>query len=156
MIREEDAKGEDHPGSEAEALESILLRLIWQEHKRLGQALATYQLTVPQFYALRSIARHEAGCPMSRLAELTHQSSPTMTDIVDRLVKAGLVSRRQDEGDRRKVLVELTPAGQEHLERVRQVKRDGLRRALERVGETDRRELLRLLQAYLAAMEEVA
>jgi DNA-binding MarR family transcriptional regulator len=47
----------------------------------------------------------------SELAELTLRSTGGMTQIVDRLVKAGLVLRSPDPTDRRKVVVGLTPKG---------------------------------------------
>lgn len=40
-----------------------------------------------------------------RLAELTGLSTGTVTGVVDRLERAGLVERTRDAGDRRKVLV---------------------------------------------------
>jgi DNA-binding MarR family transcriptional regulator len=45
------------------------------------------------------------------LAELTLRSTGGMTQVVDRLVKQGLVGRTPDPSDRRKVLVALTPKG---------------------------------------------
>jgi DNA-binding MarR family transcriptional regulator len=47
----------------------------------------------------------------SELADLTLRSTGGMTQIVDRLVKAGLVLRSPDPTDRRKVVVGLTPKG---------------------------------------------
>jgi DNA-binding MarR family transcriptional regulator len=47
----------------------------------------------------------------SELAELTLRSTGGMTQIVDRLVKQGLVLRTPDPNDRRKVVIGLTPKG---------------------------------------------
>jgi DNA-binding MarR family transcriptional regulator len=47
----------------------------------------------------------------SELAELTLRSTGGMTQIVDRLVSAGLVGRTPDTSDRRRVVVGLTPKG---------------------------------------------
>jgi DNA-binding MarR family transcriptional regulator len=56
-----------------------------------------------------------AGAPHrmspTELAELVLRSSGGMTQILDRLETAGLVGRAADPSDRRRVLVELTPAG---------------------------------------------
>ncbi|MER7765444.1 MarR family transcriptional regulator [Kitasatospora sp. NPDC096140] len=49
-----------------------------------------------------------------RIAELTGLTSGSATRLVDRLEKAGLVARRRDEADRRRVLVAVRP---EALER---------------------------------------
>ena len=47
----------------------------------------------------------------SELAELTVRSTGGMTQIVDRLVRAGLVARTAHPDDRRKIFVALTPKG---------------------------------------------
>ncbi|MER7582431.1 MarR family winged helix-turn-helix transcriptional regulator [Kitasatospora sp. NPDC097691] len=53
-----------------------------------------------------------------RIAELTGLTSGSATRLVDRLEKAGLVARRRDEADRRRVLVAVRP---EALERFGEV-----------------------------------
>jgi DNA-binding MarR family transcriptional regulator len=47
----------------------------------------------------------------TRLSELVVRSSGGMTQILDRLERAGLVTRRPDRSDRRKVTARLTAAG---------------------------------------------
>jgi DNA-binding MarR family transcriptional regulator len=47
----------------------------------------------------------------TRLSELVVRSSGGMTQILDRLERAGLVTRRPDQTDRRKVTARLTPVG---------------------------------------------
>ncbi len=56
-----------------------------------------------------------AGAPYqlspTRLSELVVRSTGGMTQIIDRLERAGLVARSPDPTDRRKVIVGLTPHG---------------------------------------------
>jgi DNA-binding MarR family transcriptional regulator len=56
-----------------------------------------------------------AGAPYrmspTALAEIVLRSSGGMTQIVDRLERAGFVARTADPSDRRKIVVELTPDG---------------------------------------------
>lgn len=54
-----------------------------------------------------------AGHPMSEIATHAMVPAPTLTKIVDRLVERGLVYRRQDDADRRRVLVLLAERGRE-------------------------------------------
>lgn len=54
-----------------------------------------------------------AGHPMSEIAGHAMVPAPTLTKIVDRLVDRGLVYRRPDDGDRRRVLVLLADRGRE-------------------------------------------
>jgi DNA-binding MarR family transcriptional regulator len=55
---------------------------------------------------------------LSGLAEAVSVDAPYATLIVDTLEERGLVERQPDPGDRRRKLVELTPAGKEAAERV--------------------------------------
>lgn len=50
-----------------------------------------------------------------RIAELTGLTSGSATRLVDRLEKAGQVTRRRDEQDRRRVLVEVVPGAMERF-----------------------------------------
>lgn len=53
------------------------------------------------------------GHPMSEIAGHAMVPAPTLTKIVDRLVERGLVYRRPDEIDRRRVLVLIAARGRE-------------------------------------------
>jgi DNA-binding MarR family transcriptional regulator len=67
-----------------------------------------------------------AGGPLSvsGLAEAVSVDAPYATLIVDTLEERGLVERRSDPDDRRRKLVELTPAGQEAIGRVERILRE--------------------------------
>lgn len=67
-------------------------------------------LTQTQFLLL--VAIHSRGaCPMSTLAQNMHVSMPTISGIVDRLVKRGYVTRLANVEDRRQVVIELSSKG---------------------------------------------
>lgn len=132
-------------------IESLLLGVGWLEQRRLAQDLATLGLTPPQFFILRSIASREQQPTMSTLAYDTLQHCATVTGIVDRLAKMGLVTRRRDAQDRRQVLVDLTEAGRDILRRVRKRREERLRQTLLRLSPGEAKQLLDLLQAYLEA-----
>ena len=77
--------------------------------------LAKRSITHTQFFVL--VAIHSNGrCPMSRLAANMHVSMPTISGIVDRLVKGGYVQRIEDPKDRRQVVVELSGKGRQLIE----------------------------------------
>src|SRR3989338_5015719 len=65
-------------------------------------------VTQTQFLLLSAI-RAYTRCPMGTLARNLHVSMPTVSGIVDRLVRAGYVRRHALPEDRRQVLVELGP-----------------------------------------------
>jgi len=94
-------------------LRNELVRLNWIQHRRFAQEIADLKLTVPQFYTLSTLMTMGGSASMGDLARATHQVSATMTGIIDRLVRDGLVERQRSDEDRRSVVVAITPAGQE-------------------------------------------
>jgi len=66
-----------------------------------------YGLTGPQLVVLQEISKHDEITP-GRLAEAVSLSQATVTGILDRLKKRGLIARRRSETDRRRVLVSIT------------------------------------------------
>ncbi|GAB7110855.1 hypothetical protein JCM4814A_91730 [Streptomyces phaeofaciens JCM 4814] len=58
------------------------------------------------------------GHHMTAIAEAAFLPAPTLTKLVDQLVDQNLVHRRVDPLDRRRILVHLTPRGQDHWRRV--------------------------------------
>ena len=82
--------------------------------------LAKRNITHTQFFVL--IAIHSNGrCPMRTLAANMHVSMPTVSGIIDRLVKAGFVQRIEDLQDRRQVVVELSAKGRQFIEQFKSV-----------------------------------
>jgi DNA-binding MarR family transcriptional regulator len=136
-------------------MEQLILRVSWMEQRRFAQQLSDFGLTVPQFLVLRSIRRREQHLTMSNLADETLQRCATITGIVGRLVRMGLVRRQRDKQDRRRVLVELTPRGRKLVDEVRRHRAQRLRKTLSRLPPGDARELLRLLKMYLQALPEL-
>jgi DNA-binding MarR family transcriptional regulator len=139
---------------DAAALEALILHLGWATRRHLDQELACYNLTLPQFMALRCIQAHRSGCSMGALAESAHQMAATMTGIVDRLVEGGLVSRARDPQDRRSLQVVLTPAGEALLERISAAKHAWIRQFLSAIPAPERQQMLALGARYLAMIEQ--
>ncbi len=92
-------------------ISGTFIMLMWLAARRFWQLLQTFNLTPPQFMALFALARAARPRPMSDLTSASLQDAPTMTGIVDRLEKVGLVERTRSDSDRRVVLVQATPAG---------------------------------------------
>jgi DNA-binding MarR family transcriptional regulator len=85
--------------------------LMWVSMRHLTQLLQQFGLTFPQYIVLAALAAHQQACTMRDLTSATFEDPPTMTGIVDRLVKTGLAQRTRSETDRRVVLVEATAEG---------------------------------------------
>lgn len=73
------------------------------------RAISDLDLTLAQYRVLATLDEgHEAA---SVLATKLSVSRPTLTGVVDGLVSRGLVLRRGDSSDRRRVSLDLTDAG---------------------------------------------
>jgi DNA-binding MarR family transcriptional regulator len=83
--------------------------------KRVEVALAQVELTLPQYRVLGILA--EGSAAASGLADRLAVRRPSITALVDGLVARGLVHRRQEDTDRRRVELRLTPEGVETLAR---------------------------------------
>ena len=81
--------------------------------KRVEVALSTVDLTVPQFRVLGILA--EGSSAASGLADRLAVRRPSITALVDGLVARGLVDRRQEDSDRRRVELRLTKDGERIL-----------------------------------------
>jgi long-chain acyl-CoA synthetase len=82
--------------------------------KRVEVALGTVDLTLPQFRVLGILA--EGSSAASGLADRLAVRRPSITALIDGLVARGLVDRRQEEDDRRKVALRLTKEGERILD----------------------------------------
>lgn len=80
--------------------------------------LQSFGLTLPQFVSLAALAAHQHPCTMGDLKSVTFQDPPTMTGVIDRLLKMRLVERTRSETDRRVVLVRATQAGIELVKKI--------------------------------------
>jgi DNA-binding MarR family transcriptional regulator len=77
--------------------------------KRMAHRLG---VTGTQRFTVRMLGRNP-GLGAGELAELLHDHPSTLTGVIQRLVEHGLVERRTDPEDRRRVLLDLTDQGRE-------------------------------------------
>ena len=80
---------------------------------RLETALSPTGLSLAKLAVLHLLADAQEALPLSDLAARQHCVRSNITQLVDRLEKDGLVRRRAAADDRRSVLAELTPAGEQ-------------------------------------------
>jgi DNA-binding MarR family transcriptional regulator len=90
------------------------MRLIWSVDHSLQRTSKRMEVklgvTAPQRLVLRIVGRFP-GIPAGHLARLLHVHPSTLTGILKRLERQGLVRRRSDPRDRRRSLLGLTDKG---------------------------------------------
>src|SRR5437868_6487884 len=99
----------------ADRLRPVLLRLA-RELRREAQAETGVS---PGQIVLLAAIKYQPGIGLGELAARERVSAPGMTRHIDRLEKAGLVTRTPSSDDRRRVGLTLTEDGQRVLRRIR-------------------------------------
>ncbi|GAB3578497.1 MarR family transcriptional regulator [Amycolatopsis endophytica] len=117
----------------AHELRPLVFRLYYVVRRLTPQ----HQLSLTQGSVLSELALHGPR-RMSALAELEGVRQPSMTDLVRRLERLGLVSRRPDPDDRRAVLIEATEAGVRYVEELVVAREEFLRERLTALDPADR------------------
>lgn len=90
------------------------MRLLWQVvhqlEKRSKQMAASLGVTGPQRLVLRLVGLLP-GASAGTLAEILHIHPSTLTGVLQRLVRQGLLRRSSETRDRRRAVLSLTPRG---------------------------------------------
>lgn len=89
------------------------------------------------------------AAPIGQIAESLGIGQPTASHLVDRLVQTQLVNRTEDPLDRRRTLAQLSPDGENLVERINQVRFGTLRRWLAQLDDAT-------LSAFLQALRALA
>ncbi|WP_126386566.1 MarR family winged helix-turn-helix transcriptional regulator [Pseudanabaena sp. ABRG5-3] len=93
-------------------------------HTEVRQQKSTC-LTIPQLRALAFIQMNPCSSLVA-LAEYLGVTSASTSTMVNRLVHKEFITREEHPKLRRQVILSLTPAGEEHLQQVRQISCDRL------------------------------
>lgn len=135
-------------------------RSIVRSLRQIIRAVALYSrelqrsrnLTTTQLATLRQLARRG---PVSAgdLARAISVSQATITGVLDRLERPGLIQRRRDPRDRRRVVVELTAAGGDVVRDSPPPLHERFMVRLAALPERQRQEIDRTLRKIVAMME---
>lgn len=86
----------------------MFLSTVRQEATRIG-------VTEAQLIAMYILYRRP-GIGLNELAEGTQLTNSTMSGVVERLVRSGMITRQRSEEDRRLIYLRLTPEGEAKLQ----------------------------------------
>jgi len=102
-----------------ERLASIIMMMQRCFVQHLSAELSRGKVSFAQFFLLGHFPPDKT-LAMREIAEKMAHTTAAATGLVDRLVKLGYLKRLDDPDDRRRVLVRITPKGEELVERIRQ------------------------------------
>ena len=124
-------------------LESMIY--LYSESRRVMRALAEeYGLTGSQLLVLK-LLEPRGQMSLSALSEEMRAKNSTVTGIVDRMERDGLVARKRSDGDRRVVHLELTAKGKKLVNDVKPEPKQLFRALLEELPPRDAAELERIM-----------
>jgi len=124
--------------------------------EQLARVLALHDLQPAEYSVLAILRSHggsDAELPPKVLAEQAFFTTGGMTNLLKRLERDGLVTRRADPGDGRGVLMRLTEAGKARVESAVVAVSAAQRDALVGLSETGRTTLAKGLSALLDSLE---
>ena len=127
-------------------IRDVLHRLDMERKKFLGPKLQVLGLTVGegQARALRTLLE-EGPMTQKQLADLCMRDTATMSRNIDRLEKAGLLTRESNPGCRRSYLICLTEEGKEKARQVQEIFRELDERIWGDIPEEEMEQLYRTL-----------
>jgi len=121
------------------------LRTVAIAEPLLDELADRYALSLGDFRAVRLLAKLGA-VPVSRFGGELGVPRSTITNLVDRLERAGVVARIPDPVDRRVTLVELTDTGRQAVEAINLVRESEMVQRLFSLDETSKTRLAELLE----------
>jgi DNA-binding MarR family transcriptional regulator len=136
----------------AEAVMQALRRISRAIELHSHSLASRYGLTVPQLAVLKELGS-DGGRSIGELTRAVHLSQATVTGILDRLQRRGLIERRRGEADKRKVHVWLTETGRQALEQSPPLLHESFLEAFSRLPEWQQTQILSSLQRIVAMME---
>jgi DNA-binding MarR family transcriptional regulator len=90
---------------------------------------------------------------LSAMADLMRMSPPSISQMIDRLVEIGLVARAEDQADRRRKRIGLTPKSQRLLERLYEARSADYLAGIATLSQRVRGDLARALAAAISELE---
>jgi DNA-binding MarR family transcriptional regulator len=114
----------------------------------------------PYHYAILALLDEGARETQGQIAQALGYDKAQLVGLLDELEAKGLVERQRDTADRRRHLVQMTPAGRKTLERLRRLSADLDEAFLAPLSESERKQLhallLKVAQLHLPNCRKIA
>ena len=150
--------GAEHPFVDdyRPALLALASQLISSEFHVVARS---HGFSVPEWRVLASLAGFDS-ISIGQLAQISLMKQPTLTRLLDRMVRNGHVERLDHDGDRRVTLVRITPAGGRTVAKLMDLAREHERRVLEPFGlkraQALKATLRRMIELHVRRPDEAA
>jgi len=134
----------DDDGSSSSAVFGAFMRAMHAHRQLMSRRMSARGIPPAQMFCLREVA-HNPGITQRDLAEKLNVSRPTLTVMLHKMEKAGLIDRRADESDQRFTRIYLGAEGASVHDEMHEVVGEVIAEMIGPLSEPDRLELARLL-----------
>ena len=117
-----------------------LLSCTMEIEKEVQRRFAEYDMTLPRFDVLAALDRH-SELTMGALSQSLLVSNGNVTQLVQKLIRDGLVEMRKPPADRRSSIIRLTPEGRQLFARLARAHQDWIDQILHGLDYTQRERL---------------
>lgn len=136
-----------------QVLEAILY--LYTESRRITKELARRaDLTGPQLTVVK-LLEQIGDLSLSELSEKIRAQNSTVTGIIDRMEREGLVTRERSKEDRRVVYIKLTAKGRELAREIPVEPMEIFRSALETLSAQEMRDLMRIMTKVAKRVRQI-
>ncbi len=137
----------------ADKLDELMSVMAQEVVKRQENEVTQGAITFTQLLIMNSLMK-KGPCRMTDLARHINVSTPAMTGIVDRLVRAGYASRLFDAQDRRTIKIALTVKGTTVVKKIAAQKRQMIMKTFGQISQKERDDYLRILGRIRGIIEK--
>ena len=139
------------PGPRTREVLDAIRRIVQalRESSRLAESRAG--MSGAQLFVLRAVAE-SPGLSLNELAERTRTHQSSVSAVVTRLAREGLVQKRTADGDSRRIEIRLSPGGRRRLNRAPQTAQERLVAAVDAMPDAERASLATTLDGLVRGM----
>jgi DNA-binding MarR family transcriptional regulator len=135
-------------GADAARTMDVLRRIVHALHAANSRAVGELGVTAAQLFILRSIVA-TPGVSLKLLAERTHAAPGSVSEVVSRLIVAGLLERRTSSMDARRIELRVTAAGAKVCAGASETVQEQLVRGFEALSKSQQEALSENLEAWI-------
>jgi DNA-binding MarR family transcriptional regulator len=136
--------GQTESKGEVDAIVETIIYLYTESRRITKQVARELGLTGPQLTVIKLLETF-GDLSLSSLSERIRAQNSTVTGIIDRMEREGLVVRERSTSDRRVVYIKLTPKGASMAKTIQVEPMEIFRSVLQALSKDDTKDLLRIL-----------
>jgi len=133
----------------------LLNRAARSMKRTLEARLATYGITASQYVLLAILAKKD-GLSQTQLGNRLSFDNPTVTGVIDRMERDGLVERRRTSSDRRVINIFLSDKARAILSEIQEIAEEVNDRALEEYSAEEKSDLISMLNSIWKNMNGIS